>query len=72
MANPLLRYLDNTSWTDGIDQARALGRDEYKKEVLGPAAGVNGGAVTGAVRVRSVHAPIVTIQGDSGPRVYHR
>ena len=72
MANPLLRYLDNTSWTDGIDQARALGRDEYKKEVMGPVAGVNGGAVTGAVRVRAVHAPVAPFHGDTGSRVYHR
>lgn len=52
MANPLLKYLDNRRWINGVEKARADSQLEFIDTVTSSVAGANGGAVApGIVRV---------------------
>jgi L-aminopeptidase/D-esterase-like protein len=63
MANPLLKYLDNQRWINGVDKTRADSQLEFIDTVSSSVAGTNGGAVApGIVRVsrsqKSGDAPV--------------
>jgi hypothetical protein len=52
MANPLLKYLGNRRWINGVEKTRADSQLEFVDTVSSSVAGANGGAVApGIVRV---------------------
>ena len=58
MANPLLKYLDNRRWINGVDKTRADSQLEFVDTVSSSVAGANGGAVApGIVRVSRSQKP---------------
>jgi hypothetical protein len=58
MANPLLKYLDNRRWINGVDKTRADSQLEFIDTVSSSVAGANGGAVApGIVRVSRSQKP---------------
>ncbi|MFO0998279.1 MAG: hypothetical protein U1F33_16480 [Alphaproteobacteria bacterium] len=70
MANPLLKYLDNRRWINGVEKTRADSQLEFIDTVSSSVAGANGGAVApGIVRVSRSQKPADVVTEETHSRV---